>query len=362
MTNSSISHLYRDLNCQHHFVQKAFDEKPSIPALTPLGFETWMTTVIRAHPDEEFHRFAKAVIEMPISNADNRRERFPKQLSRRLFPTQPNEPMQELFEDSVLADQDIELPKRNPVSTSSHQPVNNRPPPPAGPDSEQQMPKPPPPPPPTYATPANNGNNIERERQPYSTSSSEGAMDETLPPPPPQAPLERERKPYSAAPSAGRSSDNGGLSRSNTTATGARPRFDDELAPRAARYRTGSTAAGQSAGFMGRSRRRSPSAANGPRPYARSESEANPGNYASGGSNKPDDSEEELSRTYSRDSRSDRKPRYAPDYQQQRPPPPRAPYEDDYQRRGPPPPPPSQGGNGYPNQPYMPLLPRYGPT
>ena len=95
MTMSSISHLYRDLCCQHHFVQNKFDEKPNTPALTPLGFEIWMTNVIRAHPEKEFDRFAKAVMAMPISNADNRKERFPKQLPRKLFPSHAN---QKVFE------------------------------------------------------------------------------------------------------------------------------------------------------------------------------------------------------------------------------------------------------------------------
>lgn len=45
-----------------------------------------MTYNIQAHPTHEFDRLAIAVREMPISNADDRKERLPKALSRRLFP------------------------------------------------------------------------------------------------------------------------------------------------------------------------------------------------------------------------------------------------------------------------------------
>lgn len=365
MTNSSLSHLYRDLNCQHHFVQKQTDDKPSVPALTPGGFETWMTIVIRAHPEEEFHRFAKAVLDMPISNADDRKERFPKQLSRRLFPRQLNVPLQELFEDSVLADPDIELPRRNrSKSPGTRLPPTPGPPPPHAADSGQQMPKQPPPPP-HYASPSSGPNGMDRDRQQYSTSSSEAAVEDG---PPQSGPIERERKPYSAAPGTGRGSDNQPRSRSNTTANASRPRFDEDLGPPPARkYRAGSQAAGRS-GFMGQqqqqqqqpppNKQRSPSAASSNRPYARSESEMPSNSLNPGGTiGRHDDSDDELSRSYSRDSRNGRRnSRYVPEYQPQRPPS-RPRYEEDYGRRGPPPP--AQGNNGYGNQQYAPPPPRY---
>ncbi|KAI5270310.1 hypothetical protein E4T47_06280 [Aureobasidium subglaciale] len=78
----SISRIYRDLRCQHHFVQLGNHSTPDIPALTPDGFNQFMTVLIQAHPAMEYERLAKAVVDMPISNADNPKERFPKQLSR----------------------------------------------------------------------------------------------------------------------------------------------------------------------------------------------------------------------------------------------------------------------------------------
>ena len=77
--------MYRDLKCQHHLVQEQNNQRPDIPGLTPVGFERWMTLLIQAHPEEEYRRLQKAVLDMPISNPD-KRERFPKDISRRLFP------------------------------------------------------------------------------------------------------------------------------------------------------------------------------------------------------------------------------------------------------------------------------------
>lgn len=85
---SSISRMFREVEAQHHLIQDRLDERPDIPGLTPLGFETWMALVLKAHPDQEFERLAFTALHMPISNPDDRKERFPKELSRRQFPTQ----------------------------------------------------------------------------------------------------------------------------------------------------------------------------------------------------------------------------------------------------------------------------------
>jgi len=86
MTNASLSNMYRKLLCQHHLIQNKCYEAPNTPALTSAGFESFMTCLILAHPDIEFARLKSAVTNMPISNADDKSERFPKDLSRRLLP------------------------------------------------------------------------------------------------------------------------------------------------------------------------------------------------------------------------------------------------------------------------------------
>ncbi|KAK3704174.1 hypothetical protein LTR37_014014 [Vermiconidia calcicola] len=167
----SISMMYQKLLCQHHLIQDRYDKAPWVPGLTPAGFDWFMTVLIQAHPDSEYERLAKAVMNMPISNADNKSERFPKELSRRLFPAEPN----------IQAEQRL-------VSSLNHEPyvVSNL-------KGLSAMPLPPPPPPPS-APPSSFG---ERERKPYfQTPQISNAVDDDDLGGPPQVPIERERKPY----------------------------------------------------------------------------------------------------------------------------------------------------------------------
>lgn len=204
--------MYRDLECQHHLVQEKYDERPDIPGLTPVGFERWVTLLIQAHPDEEYGRLQKAVLDMPICNPDDRKERFPKELSRRLFPVHEDRKVRERLEDSISEHAAIEIPRR---------PTREEPPPPRH-DSplhkpsvaEQNYA------PPTHRTsvsfdlPHTNSttssnyvpSQLERERKPYSNVPTESAIDDTNPPmsPPPSNPIERSRQPYTALPGGGK--------------------------------------------------------------------------------------------------------------------------------------------------------------
>lgn len=105
--------MYRDLSCHHHLVQERYDERPDIPGLTPVGFERWVTLLIQAHPEEEFERLQKAVLEMPISNPDNKKERFPKEISRRLFPGHGDTSIRDRIEDSISEHAAVDLPRRS---------------------------------------------------------------------------------------------------------------------------------------------------------------------------------------------------------------------------------------------------------
>ena len=376
MTNSSISHLYRDLNCQHHFVQRQFDEKPNIPALTPLGFQCWMTHLIQAHPEEESMRLTKASMEMPISNADDRRERFPKQLSRRLFPKQPNRAVRDLFEDSVLADPVIELPRHS---------SNIRQPPPSNPNTDRPTASAPPeakiPPPPQaqVSTPppsqaphlTSNVSNNERERKPYSPSSSETAPDDRNQ----SQPIERERKPYSAVLGYGKSYNSDDAGRPNVKPQRASslrstprpaPPTDDELRTRPGHVRAGSQS-GPRPNIAKPYRIRSPSVQAQSNPYTRSEGNIPPqayNNTNTRASHIHDDSDNELDKTCSREARNERSRRRAPDdmprpYVTQSYPTQPKPIFDPPQYQRPQPGDPSNGyGNSYNGNPYPP--PRYG--
>lgn len=203
ITNDSISRLYRELRCQHHLVQLYSHCAPDIPGLTPAGFETWMEALIQAHPSLEHDRLAKAVLAMPISNADDNKERFPKELPRRLFPKEDDRQWQQRVHAAISADRNIQLRTSNPM----------------------------PPPPPTQPPPLSTAF-VERERNPYSSSSFSSALEDDDLGRSPTMPLERERKPYTAREGCGKifaeEQSNSGSSRSDTTT---RPNRANSAAP-----------------------------------------------------------------------------------------------------------------------------------
>ncbi|KAJ8106028.1 hypothetical protein OPT61_g9812 [Boeremia exigua] len=166
------------MRCQHYLIQEHPADSPYIPALTPQGFQEWMTAMIMAYPDVEYERISKAVLDMPISNADNVKERFPKELPRRMFPK----------------NEDMQSQQRCAASLSAEG---------AGP--LRKAPSFPPPPPKVDASAA--GPTLERERSPYGgqpdlTSSDVGSEHDTG-----FFPIERQRKPYSATPNGGKVHD-----------------------------------------------------------------------------------------------------------------------------------------------------------
>ncbi|KAK6002319.1 hypothetical protein QM012_001957 [Aureobasidium pullulans] len=182
ITCESISKIYRDLRCQHHFIQLGNHSVPDIPALTPDGFNQFMTILIQAHPSMEYDRLAKAVLDMPISNADNSKERFPKELSRRLIPKEDDITQQQRLHAAMSNDRNIQLRASNPM-----------PPPPPPPASTQaQQPS---------ASYSASSSFTERERAPYFNNPSALDDDDLRIAP---GPLERERQPYTAKEGSGK--------------------------------------------------------------------------------------------------------------------------------------------------------------
>ncbi|KAF2872919.1 hypothetical protein BDV95DRAFT_360535 [Massariosphaeria phaeospora] len=176
--SSTLSKIYREMRCQHHLVQENPAAPPEIPALTPDGFQEWMTVMILAYPDAEFERLSKAVLDMPISNADNSRERFPKELPRRLFPSQENLQAQQRCA-AILSAEGVGPLRRAPTF--------------------------PPPPPPPMDQSTGSIPNLERERSPYvSQPDSRAVYSDDEYEEPLSIPLERERKPYASAPGGGK--------------------------------------------------------------------------------------------------------------------------------------------------------------
>ncbi|KAL4910044.1 hypothetical protein BDW74DRAFT_144311 [Aspergillus multicolor] len=182
---SSISRLFRDFRVEHHLVQLRLDERPDVPALTPKGFELFATLMIQAHPDKEYERLQKAVLNMPISNPDNKKERFPKEIPRRLFPETPDLSLRKELEEALKLHCGIDLPditdeeirkaaaQRAKSSTTSGVAVEESNPP-----------------------------TIEREKKPYVPPTSAVIDDEDEEQSPPA--IERKRKPYTAQPGGGK--------------------------------------------------------------------------------------------------------------------------------------------------------------
>jgi hypothetical protein len=177
------------MRCQHHLIQEHPAEQPYIPALTPLGFQEWMTAMIQAYPDAEYQRMTHAILDMPISNADDRKERFPKELPRRMFPTAENLHAQQRCA-AALSSEGVGPLKRAPTF--------------------------PPPPPKTQGPPP--GASFERERSPYASKPEVRPFDFEEEPASSSAPIERERKPYSAGPT-GKTYDDINPSTHSNTAT-----------------------------------------------------------------------------------------------------------------------------------------------
>jgi hypothetical protein len=198
LSNDTIGRIYRQLRVEHFYTQERIDEPPAIPALTPVGFQRWMTLLIQAHPQAEFDRLAQAVRDMPINNADDPKERFPKELSRRLLPKYDDLATRQYCSAALRADGQITLPKHTVFP----------PPPPQVQSAREREP------------PRGFG---DRERTPYANqpnphdsaihSDTDEAEDDKHKP---SIQIERERKPYVAKEGAGKIYENEGASSSRT--------------------------------------------------------------------------------------------------------------------------------------------------
>lgn len=207
---SSISRMYREIEAQHHLVQEKLNERPDIPGLTPQGFEKWATLLLKAHPDHEYERLAKTALDMPISNPDDKKERFPKEISRRLFPARPDTEIAYKLQKALSTHCNVNFASRQGSAASaadanphaqSTQPSEDTPKPSTRPSPEKQVPVNGAPQP----SPTKFQAGQERQRQPYSgtLSDAEDLFEDTEDTPTPQ-PIERERKPYVAAPGGGK--------------------------------------------------------------------------------------------------------------------------------------------------------------
>lgn len=204
---SSVSRLFREVKAQHHLVQlDDLKERPDIPGLTPKGFEVWATIMIQAHPEREYERLQKAVLNMPISNPDDKKERFPKEIPRRLFPDVADLKLREEVEGHIMKHCGVDLPRITDEERS--QAARSKKPAPSHLEPSQSATS-------TASGSTERSRSYERGRPPPSASSSSAVIDDEDEPAP-SKPIERERKPYTAHPGGGKKYEEAGHTRSRT--------------------------------------------------------------------------------------------------------------------------------------------------
>lgn len=229
---SKISRLFREFGIEHHLIQRPgkVHERPDMPGLTPDGFATWMTLLIRAHPNEEFERLTTTVREMPINNPDDKTERYPKSLPRKLLPPRGDLALHERLCDRINEYCNVELKVDQssvPDGESNYQP------PTVTDELEEIAPSSSPvtsptmqasadavptfgttvhPPPPAPSTRQHERRRSVFSKTPSVTSTEEDTTDTPTPQPDRKAhqnPLERERQPYVSSATGRRSLDAG---------------------------------------------------------------------------------------------------------------------------------------------------------
>ncbi|KAJ4151024.1 hypothetical protein LMH87_011744 [Akanthomyces muscarius] len=127
----SLEDLYADMKCHYHLVKDDPSdpkERACIPALTPDGFVMWTLKLICAYPDQEAARLARVIADVPLDavsedpslECEGQRTRLPRQISRHLFPAEPDPDVLHLVTRAVR-------------SWKHDTPGSDRPPPPSPP-------------------------------------------------------------------------------------------------------------------------------------------------------------------------------------------------------------------------------------
>ncbi|KAF2666805.1 hypothetical protein BT63DRAFT_441862 [Microthyrium microscopicum] len=200
LPSPQLSALYTSLSSQHHLIPRSSApfEAPHLAALTSQGFASFMTVFIQAYPDLEFQRLAATVRELPISNADERKERWPKELSRRLLPRTGSETQRRKLND-VLRKVGVAGPNTSlPPPPPGHPPASA---PPQGYSSSAPQSGFAPPPNPSSQNPKVTFSTQHRPSQtpqPSNLRENHGETSDSDDSSRPSIPIERERKPYIA--------------------------------------------------------------------------------------------------------------------------------------------------------------------
>ncbi|KAF8252213.1 hypothetical protein K440DRAFT_391523 [Wilcoxina mikolae CBS 423.85] len=82
-TPKSLSELFCALNVEHHLVPTKPNQPPTVPGLTPRGFEVWMFTQLMTAPEREWHRISRILEHWTIFDQGFE---MPKVIPRKCFP------------------------------------------------------------------------------------------------------------------------------------------------------------------------------------------------------------------------------------------------------------------------------------
>lgn len=78
-----LSELFCALNVEHHLVPTKPNQPPTLPGLTPRGFEVWMFTQLMTAPHREWHRISRVLDQWTIFDQGTE---MPKMIPRECFP------------------------------------------------------------------------------------------------------------------------------------------------------------------------------------------------------------------------------------------------------------------------------------
>ena len=78
-----LSELFCALNVEHHLVPTKPNQPPTLPGLTPRGFEVWMFTQLMTAPHREWHRISRILDQWTIFDQGSE---MPKIIPRECFP------------------------------------------------------------------------------------------------------------------------------------------------------------------------------------------------------------------------------------------------------------------------------------
>lgn len=103
-----LSELFCALNVEHHLVPTKPNQTPTLPGLTPRGFEVWMFTQLMTAPHREWHRISKILDQWTIFDQG---AEMPRVIPRECFPQTEDRAIYQGWWQAVRDDYPEETPE-----------------------------------------------------------------------------------------------------------------------------------------------------------------------------------------------------------------------------------------------------------